>query len=157
MRRANFILAGYLHEAIKVVLAVKGRYLGDPAFERLRLLALGKEYGKARYYVRKIRNCAAFHLDENDAVTRSTLAKLKPTSMRFACGDDLNQLDVYYEFTDLIDYEFIYNEVSRGRTRQETNDDLSKTIRNFADEFMDAANTFQEALADKFELKNYVY
>lgn len=58
--RSYLILGGYLHEAIKVVLAVKGSYLGDPHFEPLRVLALDAKHKKVRPYLKKVRNFAAF-------------------------------------------------------------------------------------------------
>ena len=58
-RRANLVLGGYVHEAVTVVDRIKGRYLGLPAFESLRVLVVEAEHRKVRRYAKKIRNYLA--------------------------------------------------------------------------------------------------
>jgi hypothetical protein len=74
--RSGYALGGYLHEAINVVDRLKGRYLGEPAFEPLRVLVVEPKYLKFRQHARKVRNDIAFHLDDLDEFTSSVLSCL---------------------------------------------------------------------------------
>jgi hypothetical protein len=156
-RRSYLILGGYLHESIKLVDSLKGRYLGDPDFEPLRLLVLDAEHKKARFYVKKVRNVAAFHLDEIDENTRRSLATVKPTTVNLACGDDPTLISTYWEFSDYLDGVFLVSELGDGRSAEATLTDLYETILNFSLKFMDAANQFTHALVKKLDLKEYLY
>lgn len=130
--RSYLILGGYLREAIKVVLAVKGRYVGDPQFEPLRLLALDAKHKKVRSYLKKVRNFAAFHLDEFDETTRRTLSHMKPTAMNIIGGDDASGFSVYYEIADFLDFAFLVEEVADGRPAEEVRRDLTMSILDFS-------------------------
>ena len=59
-----------------MIKSIKGRYLTEPGFEKLSLLTLSEEHRTVRSYAKRVRNHAAFHLDEYDESTRRTLVGL---------------------------------------------------------------------------------
>jgi len=156
-RRACFVLGGYLHQGITLVKAIKGRYLTEPGFERLRLIALDSEHKKARDYVKKIRNFTAFHLDEYDETTRQTLSRLKPTMYPLMAGDDRTVGSFYFEFSDFIDLTFLVNTFADGRSWEETAHDIIGAIIDLAYEFLTACNEFLDALCAKIKITEHIY
>ena len=156
-RRACFVLGGYLHQAIKLVLAVKGRYLTEPGFEPLRLVVLDAEHKKARDYVRKIRNFTAFHLDEYDETTRQTLSRLKLTTYPLMSGDDQTAGSFYFELSDYIDLAFLVDTFADGRSWEETATDIIGSLRELAYHFLTACHEFLNALGNKIKIGEHVY
>jgi len=156
-RRALFVLGGYLHQGITLVKAIKGRYLTEPGFEALRLIALDSEHKKARDYVKKIRNFTAFHLDEYDETTRQTLSRLKPTMYPLMAGDDRTVGSFYFEFSDFIDLTFLVNTFADGRSWEETAHDIIGAIIDLAYEFLTACNEFLDALCSKIKITEHIY
>lgn len=157
--RGYFVLAGYLHQAIKITNGIKERYLTLPAFEPLRKIALDPEYKKARDYARRIRNFTAFHLDEFDEDDRTgqMLSTLKPTTYLLMGGDDNTFGSFYFHFSDHLDIAYLVEEFADGREWEETVNDLYMTILRVSFEFLQAAHDFQIALSNRMELKEYIY
>lgn len=156
-RRGLFVLAGYLHEGIRLVQSIKGRYLTEPEFEPLRALALATEHKKTRDLVRTIRNATAFHLDEFDETTRQTLARMKPECFPLMSGDDQSLATFYFEFSDYVDWAFLIEKFADGRSREETSDDIVYSTMQFADKFLPACHNFQIALCKKTKIGEHVY
>jgi hypothetical protein len=156
-RRALFVLGGYLHQSITLVSAIKGRYLTEPGFEPLRLIALDSEHKKARDYVRKIRNFTAFHSDEYDETTRQTLSRLKPMTYPFMSGDDDTAGTFYFEFSDYIDLAFLVDTFANGRSFEETSEDILVSIMDLAYKFLTACHEFLHALCTKIKITEHVY
>lgn len=148
-RRAIFLLGGYLHQAITLVDRIKGRYLGDPAFEFLRVLVVEQRYRKIRNYAKKVRNYTAFHLDEYDETTRSTLAHLKPQTYTLMCGDDGTYGAFYFEFSDYLDFSFIAEEFADGRPGHDVAEEIVHSLFDYAMEFLQASHTFLHMLWEK--------
>jgi hypothetical protein len=155
-RRANFILGGYVHEAITVVDRIKGRYLGDPAFEPLRILVVDAEHRKVRRYAKKVRNYLAFHLDESDQTTYRTLSRLKPSNYTIMSADETDPGAFYFEFSDYLDVALLVHEFADGREWKETNDDIFLRLMDYAVQFVDACHTFQLMLW-KTKIAKHVY
>jgi len=156
-RRAMFVLGGYLHEGIKLIQSIKGRYLTEPSFEPLRALALGSEDKKTRDYLKKVRNVAAFHLDEFDEITRHMLKDLKPKTYPFTAGDNKTEGTFYFEFSDYIDLAFLVETFADGRSWEETSKDMIKSITNIAYRFLMACHDFLIFLCKKIGIAEHVY
>lgn len=156
-RRGCFVLAGYLHERLKLVQSIKGRYLIHPQFEPLRALALAAEHKRDRDYIRTIRNTMAFHLDEIDETTRQTLAGLKPTTLPFMSGDDETFATAYFELSDYLDVAYLVEKFGDGRTWEETAQMVLDTIMKFADKFLVACHDFHIALCNKINITEHMY
>jgi hypothetical protein len=156
-KRACFILGGYLHESIQLVVAVKGRYLTEPAFDKLRVLALDSKHKRSRFYVKKIRNHIAFHLDENDAVTRDTLQSLPLTTMPFARGYGKSFEDYYFEFADLVDIAFLEKALDGEASENEPDAFILDSVVRFGFQFIEAAAEFQLALSERIKIKDHIY
>lgn len=155
-RRAHFLLGGYVHQGITLIDRIKGRYLGVPEFEPLRVLVVEAEHRKIRKYAKKVRNYTAFHLDEYDETTRRTLAHLKPETYTMMSGDDRSTGYHYFEFADFLDMAFLFDEFSNGREWKETTEDIVHGIMHYAIEFLGACHTFNHMLWDK-KVKEHAY
>jgi|CXWL01.1.fsa_nt_gi hypothetical protein len=158
-RRSCLVLSGYLHQAITLVLSIKGRYLTHPGFEPLRVLVLDFEHKKTRDYVRKIRNFTAFHLDEGseNELTMKTLSRLKLKNYTLMSGDDKAEVPFYFDLADDIDTEFLINEFSKGRDREATRIDILQSTLNYSYEFLNACTEFEFALGEKIDIRKYLY
>jgi hypothetical protein len=154
-RRAAYVLGGYLHEAITVVDRVKGRYLGEPAFESLRVLLLDPEYRKVRKHARKIRNYLAFHLDELDERTQRMLSKLKPSNYTVMSAD-IPDGCFYFELSDYLDMAFIVDEFADGRSWEKTSEDVILGMQKYAFDFLNACHDFQLMIWKK-KIAEHVY
>jgi len=155
--RANFLLGGYIHQAIMLVDSIKGRYLGNEAFEPLRVLVLGYDHRHIRKFAKKMRNYTAFHLDEYDETTRRTVAKLKPTTYTLMCGEDQMLGSHYFKFADFLDKTFLGNEFWEGHddVHEITNGAIAELI-TYSSAFLIACNTFQQWLW-KTKISEHVY
>lgn len=156
-RRGCFVLAGYLHQGIALVSAIKGRYLTFPEFQDLRAVALDAETRRVRGYVKKVRNYAAFHLDEYDETTRRTLSQLKPTMYILTSGDDPSIGALYYDLADEVDITFLLRECSTGGPELKTPADLFEAIFGLAKVFLESCQDFNVALAAKIKLNEHIY
>jgi len=154
--RAGYELGGYLHEAINVVDRLKGPYLGEPAFEPLRLLVVDDKYRKFRQYARKVRNSVAFHLDDIDEFTSSIFERFEASNFDVMCGDDEGAADFYFVLSDYIDLQYLTEKTSRGNRLQETGSEMILGMMDYSGKFMNAAYTFQLDLIRK-TLKGHVY
>ena len=137
-RRGCFELAGYLHEGIKLANSIKGRYLTYPEFQDLRAVALDAECRRARDYVRKVRNHAAFHFDEDDARTGVTLGKLKPTMYILSSVDRSIPGAWYFDFADYLDLTLLVDEFGEGEGREETIENIFSKVNGLAKLFLEA-------------------
>jgi hypothetical protein len=157
--RGIFVLAGYLHQSIKIVHGIKERYLLMAAFQPLRAILYDGKYKKTRDYSRKIRNFTAFHLDEygDEDRTAKMLSLLKPSSYRLMGGDDPTFGTFYFDFADFLDFGFIVEEFFPGSESPDAINDIVKTIISGSIEFLEAAHDFQIALSNRMELKEYIY
>jgi hypothetical protein len=156
-KRAYFLLGGYVHQAIVLVDSIKGRYLGNEAFEPLRFLVLDYEYRNIRKFAKKMRNYTAFHLDEYDETTRRTLSKLKPTMYTLMCGEDQMLASHYFSFSDFLDMTFLGNEFWEGHDEvdQIVNGAISELF-TYSTDFLIACDTFQQWLW-KTKIQEHVY
>jgi len=146
-KRAYFLLGGYVHQAIALVDSIKGKYLGNEAFEPLRFLVLDYKYQNIRKFAKKMRNYTAFHLDEYDETTRKTLAKLKPTTYTLMCGEDEMLGSHYFAFSDFLDLTFLGNAFWEGQddVHEIANGAISELC-TYSSEFLMACNEFQQML-----------
>lgn len=154
-KRAFWVLGGYLHQGLLLTKSIQGRYLGDSVYEGLRLLVHDREYQKARNYVKAIRNLTAFHLDEYDDTTRETLNKMELAWYPLMSADRLNPMDVYFEFTDIVDMGHLVFKFADGRDLKETADDINSTVFQFAADFAIAANLFLQHLMRKSKIGEF--
>lgn len=158
LRRTWMMLGGFLHEAIQVVDAIKGRYLGDPDFEPLRKLVVDHEYLPLRKRAKKVRNLVAFHLDTYDETTRTTISRLKPSTLTLWCGENHQANNFYFELADILDLSYlgdIYPEYE-DRPSDESGEKVLMDLANYAIEFLKACHTFQQMLWEK-KIKQHVY
>jgi hypothetical protein len=155
-RHAGKALGGYVHETIQLVDRMKGRYLGIPAFEPLRVLVVEAEHRPFRYFVSTLRNCIAFHLDQQDEVTVETVSNLKPDNYTMMCGEGGSNVDYYFEFSEYIDLAFLSAKNPLEKSLKETADALVEYIATHALDLIIAAHTFQNYLWDK-AAKQHVY
>jgi hypothetical protein len=156
-QRSYLVLAGYLHQAVTVLLSIKGRYLLEPSFEELRHLVLDFEYKEARDYIRKIRNFAAFHLDEFDELTRKTLSTLRPTTYKLLSVDEDAIVPYYFELADTLDLNFLISKLSRDGEQDKTQVEIVQKILDYAYELLNACNGFQLAIGDKINIHEHTY
>ena len=154
--RAGYALGGYLHEAINVVDRLKGPYLGQPAFEPLRVLVVEAEYRKFRQHARKVRNDIAFHLDDLDEFTSAMLERLKASNFDVMCGDGPGAAAFYFVFSDYIDLNYLTEKLFQGNRLHETADEVIAGLMSYGVDFMNAAYKFQLDLIKK-ALKGHVY
>ena len=153
------MLAGFLHEAIELVDSIKGRYLGVEEFEPLRKLVLGYEWQTIRRQAKKVRNYMAFHLDGYDDITRSTIAKLKPTTYTFLCGEDQSYGAHYCEFADFIDLFYlgeVFPDDEEPCPPEEAGRRVLGSLLQYGTEFLKACHTFQSMLWEK-RVKEHSY
>ena len=155
--RACFMLAGYVHEGIKLVNSIKGRYLTMPEFQDLRAIALDADCRQARDYVRKVRNHAAFHFDEDDLRVSRALAMLKPTTYTLNSGDRSIPGAWYFDLADYLDLTLLVDEFGEGGDREEAIDKIFNTINGLAVAFTTACAKFYIALTKKMDLADDVY
>ncbi|MBV9242648.1 MAG: hypothetical protein JO314_11630 [Acidobacteria bacterium] len=156
-RRSLYVAAGYVHEGIRLVQSIKGRYLTEPAFDALRTMALGYDDKKARDYVRVIRNMTAFHLDEADIVTREVLCKIPPGMYDLAGGDDRTVATFNFDFADRIDMAYLCEMFANGREWPETAEDIVNTVIEFATRFLVACERFHATLIDRTNINEHVF
>ena len=155
--RASFMLAGYVHEGIKLVSSIKGRYLTMPEFQDLRAVALDAECRQARDYVRKVRNHTAFHFDEDDARTAVALAMLKPTTYILNSGDRAVAGAWYFDFADYLDLTLLVDEFGEDGTREESINNIFNAVSGLSLMFLEASAKFYIALVEKTNLADNVY
>jgi hypothetical protein len=155
-RRAFFVLGGYLHEGLALSKSLQGRYLGLPEYEQLRRLVHDRKHHKAREYIKAVRNFAAFHLDQYDTTTRQTLTEMQLAWYDLMSGDAENKLNIYFEFSDIVDMEFLVRKFENGQTRQEAAKDIHTTVMNFAEEFTLASNSFLQFLIKRSKIAEHI-
>lgn len=156
-RRGCFVLAGYLHQGIRLIPTIQRPYLKFPEFQMLREVAHDPGTKAARVYVKKVRNFTAFHLDEYNETTQRTLAKLKPTMYILASGDNQAIGNFYFDLADEVDLQFLLAELSNETYGEVTPEDLFGTIFGLAQAFLEACSTFNAALFAKIKLSEHVY
>lgn len=155
-RRAFFYLGGSVHEGLTLAKSIQGRYLGQEAFEPLRLLVHDTKYKKHRDYVRETRNHAAFHLDQLDLSTRQTLAEMKLTWYDLMSGEEGDALSQYFEFADIVDMGYLVRRFGSFETWGETAKEIQKEILAFATEFGIAGSSFLSHLLVETNLREHV-
>ncbi|MBA2379578.1 MAG: hypothetical protein H0V76_08390 [Blastocatellia bacterium] len=155
-QRSFYALAGYTYQGMLVMKALQGRYLGVPEFEALRVLIHDKKYRQHREYLKAIRNFAAFHLDEYDVMTRSTLSQLKAAHYDLLSADSDTLISYYFQFADTIDMEFLYLKFGNGRSWEDTLADISSSVLQFSSELVNGCFEFMFYLTVKSELHKYI-
>ena len=155
-RHSGVALGGYMHETVQLVDRLKGRYLGHPAFEPLRVLVVEAEHRSFRHFLSTVRNCLAFHLDQTDEVTTRTATGMKPGNHTVMCGDGTSNADYYFEFADYIDMAFLMDENPLEHSLKETADAVVNMLASRAVDLLTAVHTFQNHLW-KTTAKEHVY
>lgn len=158
-RRGLFVMAGYIHESVKIIKGIGDRHNTMESFVPLRKIVHHHDYKKARDYAREIRNVTAFHIAESEqhANTQRSLDDLELGAYTLMGGDDKGPETFYFELADYLDFALIGRTFQNDREPQETADDIQETIRSVALELMGGGHTFLLALARKMELGEYVY
>jgi hypothetical protein len=145
--RAFYVLCGYLHQGIQVVSWIRPRYIGEAAFEPLRLLTVGPDHAKARKIVRIVRNEVAFHQDEGREKTEEALGELKLGHYDLISNDDQTLLGFYFDFADIVDWQMIKAKLGDDRSIPELYTDLSSTVYRYSGLFGNACYDFLNHLS----------
>lgn len=158
-RRGLFVLAGYLHQTIKIIRGVGERHITMEPFVPLRNIAHDPRYKKVRDYAQTIRNVTAFHLDEFDEHenTKRSLDKLDPTMYVLMGADSDIVGSFYFEFADYLDFALVGTTFQGDLTPREIIDDITRSLIDTSWELLQALHAFQVALARKMELEEYIY
>jgi len=145
--RAFYVLCGYLHQGIQVVSWIRPRYLGQEAFEPLRLLTVGPDHAQARKFVRTVRNEVAFHQDEGREKTEEALAELKLGHYDLISNDDQTLLGFYFDFADIVDWQMIKANLRDDRSMPDFYTDLTSTVYRYSGLFGNACYDFLNHLS----------
>lgn len=165
VRRAFFVLAGYLWEGIQLVKSdsFSNAYSSEESFFcKLRQASDVTDFCTA---LKKARNIAAFHMDHKDESTKAGLKTLISSQSHksfytILSADSSNSLDYYYEIADLIDLNFLFGKNENNQKSSEMKDQKQErafyeSVADFSSKFIAAADESINFLAEKLGcLKN---
>jgi hypothetical protein len=155
-RHAGFNLGGYVHETILLIDRIKVSYLGNPAFEPLRVLVVEPRYRRVQKFVRHVRNSLAFHMDSLADFTSATVMSLKPGNYKMFGWDGISKAHFYFEFSDYIAVANLLGKKPLQKPLRQTADELIAALEKYAGPLLDACITFHDYLWNK-TAKDHVY
>lgn len=150
--RTLFNSAGYLAEGLKMAESLRLKYPNDEFFKPL-LELFSDTFKGQRDIVRQIRNCA-FHLDHEAKATSATLKDLKLPYYDFYSEAKGEINTVYFHLPDIVDFNFLMNELMPNRSDRSAVTELLSTILQFNNVFRKAALIFINGVGNKLNLIN---
>lgn len=149
--RTNFNAGGFLYEGLLLVDDLRSKYANDDSFTILRDLPF-KTSDRRRKIVKTIRDNVAFHFDHKNNTVRPTLENLNTDYFEFYSADGPQLGQFYFNLSDLIDINYILDELNDDKPERETHVEIYQVIDDLTAHFVRGAEAFIIGMSRKLGL-----
>lgn len=104
-----------------------------------------------------MRHSIAFHLDSDDKSTKVALKNLRLPRIVLMSFETLSMNDFYFDLADTADLNYLIDRFKGDRDEKEVSLEITELITNLVVQFGLAGQEFINGLAERMNLRDYVY